>query len=322
MDRHHNDKHSAAPPLYECHFKPCPYRSKRESNCKQHMEKAHGWTYVRSKNNGKNRDKAASNGLPTPMDSNIRTPSSIGGSEPTHDEENWEIQDPYTSDGYGNNDLIFPAYDPNLDHGMFPGNQIQIDYSPVSDHTGSSHSPFTANTLPGQENFPSNFENFENNRTDFSLFGDDDLYNAHAQLPTPSPHIYQRAVGGFETSGVPFAAEPVPHISPVGHGNAMLFTPNSMQELDEGFDEFMDSNCQMGAADFQLFPSSNSGTVASSAPSALFGEMPSATNINYPGVSAQELLDFYTANVTAATAGHHSSGMDWSADEQFTHYER
>ncbi len=57
MDRHHNDKHSAAPPLYECRFKPCPYRSKRESNCKQHMEKAHGWTYVRSKNNGKNKDK-------------------------------------------------------------------------------------------------------------------------------------------------------------------------------------------------------------------------------------------------------------------------
>ncbi|KAM0714841.1 hypothetical protein Q7P37_009305 [Cladosporium fusiforme] len=52
-ERHVNDKHSSAPSLYHCLFKPCPYTSKRESNCKQHMEKAHGWAYVRSKNNGK-----------------------------------------------------------------------------------------------------------------------------------------------------------------------------------------------------------------------------------------------------------------------------
>lgn len=54
-DRHVNDKHSAAPALYHCLYKPCPYTSKRESNCKQHMEKAHGWEYVRSKSNGKNK---------------------------------------------------------------------------------------------------------------------------------------------------------------------------------------------------------------------------------------------------------------------------
>ena len=52
-DRHVNDKHSTAPSLYHCLFEPCPYTSKRESNCKQHMEKAHGWDYVRSKSNGK-----------------------------------------------------------------------------------------------------------------------------------------------------------------------------------------------------------------------------------------------------------------------------
>ena len=55
MKKHRKDKHSATPPFYECHFKRCPYQSKRESNCKQHMEKAHGWEFVRSKNNGKNR---------------------------------------------------------------------------------------------------------------------------------------------------------------------------------------------------------------------------------------------------------------------------
>jgi hypothetical protein len=96
----------------------------------------------------------------------------------------------------------------------------------------------------------------------------------------------------------------------------MLYTPTSLE--DEGFEDVLPSNCQMGTADFQLFPSSTGGTVASSAPSALFGEIPSTANINYPGVSAQELLDFYAASTAAATAGH---TMDWSED-QFTHYER
>ncbi|KAK7997457.1 elongation factor 1-beta [Apiospora arundinis] len=43
MDRHINDRHSATPFMYECLYKPCPYKSKRESNRKQHMAKAHGW---------------------------------------------------------------------------------------------------------------------------------------------------------------------------------------------------------------------------------------------------------------------------------------
>jgi uncharacterized C2H2 Zn-finger protein len=42
-----NDKHSANPRVYPCKY--CPYKSKRESNCKQHMEKSHGWVYERSK---------------------------------------------------------------------------------------------------------------------------------------------------------------------------------------------------------------------------------------------------------------------------------
>lgn len=48
-DRHYNDKHAGTPALYKCLFEPCTYTSKRESNCKQHMEKAHNWDYKRSK---------------------------------------------------------------------------------------------------------------------------------------------------------------------------------------------------------------------------------------------------------------------------------
>ncbi|KAL2258724.1 hypothetical protein VTK26DRAFT_7856 [Humicola hyalothermophila] len=53
LERHNNDKHSASPRTFPCHFPPCSYSSKRESNCKQHMEKAHNWVYVRSKSKGK-----------------------------------------------------------------------------------------------------------------------------------------------------------------------------------------------------------------------------------------------------------------------------
>jgi len=46
-ERHVNDKHMQEAKLYKCLFEPCPYTSKRESNCKQHMEKAHDWQYDR-----------------------------------------------------------------------------------------------------------------------------------------------------------------------------------------------------------------------------------------------------------------------------------
>ncbi|OAX80634.1 hypothetical protein ACJ72_05026 [Emergomyces africanus] len=77
-DRHVNDKHSKSPPLFKCHFAPCTYQSKRHSNCKQHMEKAHGWVYVRSKNNGKSGSRVSGSvsGQPTPQTPHIQTPNS------------------------------------------------------------------------------------------------------------------------------------------------------------------------------------------------------------------------------------------------------
>ena len=320
MDRHHNDKHSAAPPLYECHFKPCPYRSKRESNCKQHMEKAHGWEYVRSKNNGKNREKATpSNGLPTPQTNNIRTPSSDANTVNTPEEEDYDMQTSYDGSAMFDqqNQLDFPEYSHTSEMDMFAPHQLQLDYSPVSEMNNStSHqSPYIASTM-NQDHFQDNYPDFNTN-VDFSLYDNEDLYSANVQLPTPSHEIFQNALGStaFDTSGIPFGADPIPHISPVGQGNTMLYTPTSLREVDEGFEDFVPHNCNLGGtADFQLFPSSNGGTVTSSAPSALFGEIPAN---NFPGVSAQELLDFYAASTHAAT---HGGNMDWSSEDQFSGY--
>ena len=52
MSRHFSDRHSAAPQMYQCLYSPCTHRSKRESNCKKHMEKTHGWQYKRTKKAG------------------------------------------------------------------------------------------------------------------------------------------------------------------------------------------------------------------------------------------------------------------------------
>ena len=51
--RHWIDKHSQSPPGFKCQYPPCSYSSRRESNCKHHMEKAHGYVYIRTKQNYK-----------------------------------------------------------------------------------------------------------------------------------------------------------------------------------------------------------------------------------------------------------------------------
>ncbi|KAK5045871.1 hypothetical protein LTR84_008964 [Exophiala bonariae] len=50
-ERHFNDKHSDSPLFFKCDY--CEFRTKRESNCKQHMEKKHGWHYERAKGKDK-----------------------------------------------------------------------------------------------------------------------------------------------------------------------------------------------------------------------------------------------------------------------------
>lgn len=77
--RHVNDKHSIAPPMFKCHFPDCPYESKRESNCKQHMEKAHGWEYLRSKNNA----RGSRPGQASPAGASLATPSVPSLASPT-----------------------------------------------------------------------------------------------------------------------------------------------------------------------------------------------------------------------------------------------
>ncbi|KAK6064966.1 hypothetical protein SCUP234_12805 [Seiridium cupressi] len=243
MDRHVNDKHTSTPAMYECLFKPCPYKSKRESNCKQHMEKAHGWTYVRTKTNGKGA-KAGSSAQPTPVIPGLPTPSSDNShSVMTPPDEPFNITDTYSD--------MFPEYPSNdqfstanvFDDIPFDGTDIQLDFSPIDNATPSTDGQFSTYS----DMSPDISDQFN------------DIY--HARLPTPTYSAYDKSVpdvfATFAQDLIPTqaptapAASVAPHISPVGHGNTMLFTPASM--VDEGFDEF-GCNDQLAGNDFLLFP--------------------------------------------------------------------
>ncbi|CEJ57381.1 hypothetical protein PMG11_06075 [Penicillium brasilianum] len=81
-DRHVNDKHSDTPNIFSCNFPPCTYNSKRESNCKQHMEKAHGWVYVRSKHSSRAMGARSNRGTSMRANSAQATPATPSVSTP------------------------------------------------------------------------------------------------------------------------------------------------------------------------------------------------------------------------------------------------
>jgi hypothetical protein len=324
LDRHVNDKHSASPVLYKCHYSPCPYKSKRESNCKQHMEKSHGWNYVRSKNNGKNRgSKTGDSSLPTPQPSNHRTPDSDSHDEPTPDEEydemDYNVHIRFDNSVYPTDEPAFPEY---------PHDEFMIDtnttfapfISPVESHNqhqsahSSEHtSPFLVNANNGfqMDNIQANFGTNFGNGNDFQLY-EEDIYNAHArvQLPTPSNSIFQQSldIDTFMAS-VPVKPEPVPHISPGGHGNTMLYTPTSLGAVDESFEHFDTTDHQLGN-DFQLFSNANANMLGSNNHHSnnLFGEVPSTVS----GFSQSNTQEFFQAFYNANTA----AGGEWMQHDE------
>lgn len=66
LDRHMNDKHEDTPALYTCEYDGCGFKSKRESNLKQHKEKKHGWTYIRQKGTHKGSAMTPAQSVTTP----------------------------------------------------------------------------------------------------------------------------------------------------------------------------------------------------------------------------------------------------------------
>lgn len=270
MDRHVNDKHSTAPPMYECHFKPCPYKSKRESNCKQHMEKAHGWTYVRTKTNGqKKSSKAGSSAHPTPLIKSLPTPSS---------EQTDSVMTPPDESLFGRyNEHEFPTYpsDQEFNAGLFEqqpfDTDIQLDFSPIDNSTPSTDS--------------NEFNTYEDLSPEFTgQF--DDIYGAHVQVPTPSHSIYNKDVNAF-TNFQPEMCRPITtqHMSAAGLGNHVMLTPPTM--VDEGFEDFQPACVEHFGHDFPLFPS-NTMDKTNEFGNSLFATVPPSLAAGYTQPSSQD----------------------------------
>ncbi|KAI0189246.1 hypothetical protein F4808DRAFT_45850 [Astrocystis sublimbata] len=280
MARHVNDKHSAAPAMYECDYKPCPYKSKRESNCKQHMEKAHGWTYKRSKvpkTKGSKAGDSVANA--TPVLNNLPTPSSEQ-TDPT-----WTPDvDPFLPT-FEDNHGLFPTYPSSeeFNAGLFdhPGleEDIQLDLSSIDNGT-----PLTDD---GQ------FNTYQQLSPEFDAQFED-IYGAHVRLPTPNYSVYDKtmpaSLGNYSTAMCPPVS--TSHFSPSGHGDHMLRTPISMAGLDEGYDDGHQMNNTDLGGDFTLFPSNNIGKASEFDPN-MFATFPPSMTAGYPQLSSHDLdLDF------------------------------
>ncbi|PGH09676.1 hypothetical protein AJ79_05642 [Helicocarpus griseus UAMH5409] len=280
-DRHVNDKHSKSPELFKCYWPDCSYQSKRQSNCKQHMEKAHGWQYVRSKNNGKNGSRATSSN--TPRTPNIKTPNS--GTLDNFTPQTQPAPSPHLPDlspcvqslQYSNSEtspvdslmappeqdfplfsdptinqfdgLDFSTFDPPLDFSAFQSALEASDpneYVPSLDtHVPSVDSSATTPNEPMGSAFLDEAPldpSHANDGFDMDFFTSrNDEYTTLNMHQLLTPDM---SVG--DNSG-----QKIPSLSPAGQGNVMLYSPNS-QHIDEGFHDVYDPAGKPNA-DFTLF---------------------------------------------------------------------
>ncbi|KAL8733990.1 MAG: hypothetical protein Q9166_001751 [cf. Caloplaca sp. 2 TL-2023] len=284
-DRHVNDKHSKTPSMFKCKYRPCPYESKRESNCKQHMEKAHGWAYVRSKNNGKSKKNPAGKTPPTPQ---ITTPtfdasspefgvaSSYGGAysvAPSINGSEDSLSHSALNTPFMNLDDRFTPFDTN-----FHWNDSYNGLNPTgpSPYTPSSHRlSLDAGSMSHAPTHPSSFENSlsphdlvfgENENFDWANMNiNTDFTSFNIQLATPANSVETRPLDAFSHNPsirldqVPSGQ--VPSLSPGAQGNVMLYSPYSQNEsaVDEGYDEFS-ANAGKPTGDFPLFDSAHTSS--------------------------------------------------------------
>lgn len=261
-DRHVNDKHSTAPSLYHCLFPPCPYTSKRESNCKQHMEKAHGWDYVRSKSNGKGKliamTRLPNGSIPASPSSSLMTP--LTPIAPSPSIQSWSdasgrssmpplgVAGPST---YSTPAFAQPSPDfanhfnmnfdfNNMDHGFnagFPITPAMTDDRRESSAGCSSHSGMQADASA-----------FDDALSPQQLNLDSYSFNGYANFQQPTPESCAIPGSGH------MAASHIPHTSP-GAQLDQTFTGNFFDEMN--VDGAFGQEYNGPSEDFQLFGGGN-----------------------------------------------------------------
>jgi uncharacterized C2H2 Zn-finger protein len=249
-DRHVNDKHNSAPQMYKCRFPPCTYASKRESNCKQHMEKAHGWTYVRSKSNGRTKKVGDSENhsppeLLTPFTPFLTTPSPAVNTL-SSPESNFMASPSVPVNNFNFNNFGYTP-GPSSSEDLFDFNNnlrresISTTGSVMTFSSGSNFSPAQLMNSAFEEALAPDNLNY-----DQGLFDDSGLasnFGMPMQQPTPAMSVNHGCDNTF--AGIPGTQ----HLSPTGQANMTLYTP----QMDNAhFDEALGDEMGFGQ-DFTLF---------------------------------------------------------------------
>ncbi|KAG5968449.1 hypothetical protein E4U58_001852 [Claviceps cyperi] len=260
-DRHTNDKHSDAPILHKC--EQCVFKSKRMSNLKQHMERAHNTPYMRTKTNGKK--GLGKSGPPTQMrfqvQSQQQTPLLDSISPPTSTSSYSVPTPPVDQDSF-----LFSNYQTEEDLFATCGNVLDSTMLTLEDISPSSSPPY-AQYPPYQDG------------SNFIVSSDEELYAASMRLPPqllPYDSIYQSKPmhlglpfyqAGMPRS-VPVSEAPVHFYPPTGQENDMFFASQSLCAVDEGIDGIF----QEGGQDFQLYSADNDKCSMQIIQQSLFGD--------------------------------------------------
>ncbi|KAF2460033.1 hypothetical protein BDY21DRAFT_337235 [Lineolata rhizophorae] len=249
-DRHINDKHSSAPPQYKCQYPPCTYSSKRESNCKQHMEKSHGFNYVRSKSNGRTKKTTSSAGetpaTATPLTPFMATPPSALQNMPTP-------VSPFTTSPQLQN---FNTFDPppapvyGLTPAMSTMGDVSGDNRRESVATSGSSMSYSTNQSPAELNtFAPTFTPEEP-----TLDAGSSMFNGFMQPQTPGLNTANNGYQLNSNFNNAFSQSPSMPLSAEAQ-NMTLFTPQADDDTLQIDESFAGHFPPVG--DFTLFDSSD-----------------------------------------------------------------
>ena len=256
------------------------------------MEKAHGWTYIRSKNNGKvSRKPQSGKTPPTPQ---ISTPGSIFLEMPTPDVRKSTVGSesplaapysrsanapvlppegsaPYAKDRMMDYDETIGPFNPDL---SWNSSHNDFGTDKMSTYTSSSHRPSwdaTSSTATFEPSFiPQNAQQEFLDNFDWSNMDNmnNDLQSMNVQLFTPAASVdNQPYIESSRNQPASFEQEQkidVQSFSPGAQENTMLYSPFSNNANDFGVDEtYGDFTCevQKSSQDFTLYSDATVPTV-------------------------------------------------------------
>ena len=266
-DRHVNDKHDPNPRYYYCTY--CNFKTKRDSNCKQHMEKKHGWQYDRVKGIAKtvrtpgqtpqtpSMDYSPATGSPAPSNmgwgASSASASAAGSSAMVTPLEqavpSFDGYSPASNQPYA----LFPReqqhYTPSysssnhdsLRRGSLPQQTVSTSYNYGQNMHTSPMSPFTTTpATPGSGAYSYGQSPYNSYNIDINL-GQDYAYNTG--MPTPNPNYLQ------PTSRNPSLS----YNSPLDEPTEQFFTmPPPAPTMQANLDTFSGHN-DLPSQDFELF---------------------------------------------------------------------